>query len=224
MAIGYGGIFCVVQAWQTLVAGILALVGALLTIIVLNCQIRQEGKHEKRRQERAERAARAVLPLALISLSEYAEHCVQLLKPRASRKLCTPDTPEAAETVAVPAIPDGSIPVFRDCARDASDNVAQCIHEMLCFLQIQRSRLDKYLKGKSNTVADKIDASDAFGHLLEAIEMQLRCEQLFDYARNRSEEPAALVHKNIETKLFFFDIPIAGEFERQLETYRFWQP
>jgi hypothetical protein len=71
------------EAWfnryQTLVAGALAFLGALLTVQGIKAQIKQASDVEKYRREREEIAARAKLLMALNVLSNYAETCIREL-------------------------------------------------------------------------------------------------------------------------------------------------
>jgi ABC-type nickel/cobalt efflux system permease component RcnA len=71
----------VVDHWQTLVTGIIALVGAWWTVRGIRSQIKQTIEFERDQHEREERAARSVLPMALSEIAQYAIDCIKLLKP-----------------------------------------------------------------------------------------------------------------------------------------------
>jgi hypothetical protein len=66
-----------VDHWQTLIAGGAALLAAVVTIVVLNCQIHQTRKLANDQRRRRERASLAVLPLALSELQQYARACIR---------------------------------------------------------------------------------------------------------------------------------------------------
>jgi hypothetical protein len=65
--------------WQTLIAGLIALVGAYWAVSGIGLQIAQADELEELRRVRAEAAAKAVLPLSLSELSKYCRECIQLV-------------------------------------------------------------------------------------------------------------------------------------------------
>src|SRR4051794_8372567 len=65
--------------WQTLIAGMLALLGAYLTVKQIGRQINQANTSEERRRQREEDAAKAILPLSLSEIPAYCNECLQLL-------------------------------------------------------------------------------------------------------------------------------------------------
>jgi hypothetical protein len=66
--------------WQTLIAGMLALVGALLTVRYLRKQIVLTENMEIERRRREENAVKAVLPMALSEIVDYSTESIRLLE------------------------------------------------------------------------------------------------------------------------------------------------
>jgi hypothetical protein len=75
----YSGFTAWLDRWQALIAGVLALVGAIGTVYFLYAQIRQAGDVDQARKSREELAAKTVLPLALSQLANYAGDCIRVL-------------------------------------------------------------------------------------------------------------------------------------------------
>src|SRR4051794_35525172 len=74
-----GGIGCWefwLNRYQTLIVGVVAFVGAFLTVQAVRAQIQQADRLEDERRERESYAARATLPLALSAITGYAEGCM----------------------------------------------------------------------------------------------------------------------------------------------------
>jgi len=71
-----GWLLAIVDHWQTLIAGGLALLVAGVTTVVLVCQIRQTAHHADDQRQRRARAVLTVLRLALSELQQYARACI----------------------------------------------------------------------------------------------------------------------------------------------------
>ena len=63
--------------WQTLVAGLIALIGALITTAVLIQQHSYDKKKHKEEKEKTEFYMRSLIPDALSDLISYSEKCFQ---------------------------------------------------------------------------------------------------------------------------------------------------
>ncbi len=70
---------CIINEWQTLTAGLLALGGALWTVKAIRDQIAQQDRAEEERRWRRHQAARTALPAALIVLSRYHKQALDML-------------------------------------------------------------------------------------------------------------------------------------------------
>jgi hypothetical protein len=75
----YSGFTAWLDRWQALIAGVLALVGAIGTVYFLYAQIRQAGNVESSAEIEGGVGCETVLPLALSQLANYAGDCIRVL-------------------------------------------------------------------------------------------------------------------------------------------------
>ena len=200
----------VIERWQTLIAGILALAAAAWTAILINKQILQSEKQEQNRVQRRLVAARATLPLALSGICNYAKDvCSEL-------KLIYPFTETAGVKFGIPTFTITPVPVslISDLERmieaTTSPSVANRIADIICEIQTLNARthdLDEKLHspsyvGKRESVTN---------YLIQSAELLSLAESLFKYARRRSDEVgdfdsdtvhAAFVHLGLDTAGF----------------------
>lgn len=174
---------CVLDRWQTLATGILALIGAGLTVWFIHRQIKQTAYMEKARLLREEQAAKAVLPLALAELAQYAEDCIRLIAP-----FIPPNgNPSALPTdFVVPRIPEGTIDPLRDCARYADPQIAEQIHTMLGKLQVQHGRLESIRQRTSQHHMRTLHYYEGIRAVIDAAELDALMIDLLLYARGTS--------------------------------------
>jgi hypothetical protein len=150
--------------WQTLAAGLLALLGAWLTVRQIRRQIAQVDTAAEALRKRSETAAKAVLPLALSEVSGYASRCMLLL----GKLIETPGTKISSDCSA-PALPQEVISTLQDCVRYANDDIQKKIAVLLGKIQVQRARLIYYIetnRGEEAPIGEGaeriIDAADVY--------------------------------------------------------------
>jgi hypothetical protein len=168
--------------YQTFIAGVLAITGALATIRGVRAQIADATIREERRRSREELAARAVLPLALSSLIDYAETCL-----RGLRVLTRVARPRAVTAVSFPALPQDIISPIRDCIRSAGPENVRGLADLLDWVQVQHARLrdlEADLRTPRSVLGRKLNVEQA---IIDAAELYHRASDLFSYGR-RSEE------------------------------------
>lgn len=170
------------ERWQTLVAGILALLGAWLTVIAIRRQIGQAEQLENQRNIREGRAARAVLPLALSELTQYSTDCIKIFEYCYLANLNT--THQIPEGLSTPRIPDGILEQLQACARFGDDEVASKIWELLAWLQIQHSRLVTLIRRiDGHNKKTMVLGVEVLNSTLDSVELIVKCENLFPYSR-----------------------------------------
>lgn len=167
----------VLYDWQTLLAGLLALVGAWLTVQSVRTQIKRTEAQAEAARKREEFAAKAILPLALSQLSIYGQDCIRLLSPLAAQ----PHIPEGTQT---PRVPESAISVLQECTRYADERIASKIAVLLGKLQIQQSRLNELLTRRGGEV---IIGHEITSNMIDAADVYARTADLYDYARNVEE-------------------------------------
>jgi hypothetical protein len=170
--------------YQTIISGFLAVMGALVTVIVINKQIRQADRHETERRRRENFAARAMMPAALSELSEYSIACVRALLP------LLPEAPgqlvPAELSVNAPPIPPEAVFTLRHAIQFGDDPVAENIADLIRKLQIQHSRI-RNIRNWMSTSARIIVRANILEFTLDALEIYARCAKLFAYARRETD-------------------------------------
>jgi hypothetical protein len=189
--------------WQTLVAGILALLGAGLTVWLIHRQIKQANDFERDRHIREERAARIVLPVALSAIAQYAIDCIQLLKPFAP---VTGKGPQVPVGMTAPRIPDGILEPMQASARYADTPIAEEIGGTVAWLQAQHSRLEGLIERAAGRFGKDIWNVEAIGAIMDAAELHARCGKLFPYSRGSTPDPELTFQKQLQTALFLAGI------------------
>lgn len=175
-----------VDHWQTLVAGMLALCGAGFTVWIIKKQIKQAADQEKQRLRREEQAAKAVLPLALAELAQYAGDCIRAIAPYVP---ASGESPEFPADFVAPRIPEGTVEPLRESARYANADVATQIRVMVGKLQVQHSRLEIARQHARQGQVQTLPYNEGIRAIIDAAELHVLIGDLLLYARERSADP-----------------------------------
>jgi hypothetical protein len=172
----------IIYNYQTLIAGSLALLGAIWTVSTIKRQIKQAGDQEKERRERKHLVAQAMASDALSQLSNYARSCVKLL----STLLPVEGEQTVTATVnnEVPPIPAGAVLTLGGCLEFGDGPIRKDIADLIRKLQIQHSRLID-IKSWLNDEEKLVVRSNIIDFILDALEVYARCAKLFPYARDQ---------------------------------------
>lgn len=181
----------ILKEYQDLIAGLVALVAAGFTILVINRQIMQAERLAEDNRRRRGYAARSMMPSALSSMSNYAQQCAKI--PLHVIENSTVDeglliAQPVANRPPVPLIPAGELSVLRDCIECADEAIQMQIADLISQLQIQNSRL----RGLYSEIDD--DKEHALTRhyveelVIDALELYARSSMLFDYARRKTED------------------------------------
>ena len=184
--------------WQTLVAGLLALLGAWLTVRDLRRQIDQTHRLDDDRRLREERGAKSVLSLALSELADYAIDCIKLALPYAPAVGAAPPVPAGMQA---PPIPVAILEPMQACAKFADRSVGADIAALLGLLQIQHSRLESLVARAGRRSPPEIWTVEAIGAVMDAAELHARCGDLFPYARGSKPDPNLTFQQQLQTAL-----------------------
>ena len=174
----------VVHAYQDLIAGILALIGAAGAVSAVIYQIRDARKMEEERRERQMYAARSMMPHALTSLCEYAESCCKELKDVAGK---TP--PKNGEQVKfppkfnIPQISELPLAPLQQLLEFGDEEIQNNISRLLQALQVQQSRLQH----RNMPLSIDVFGYQYYTRIAEALEVHARAGALFPYARRTAE-------------------------------------
>lgn len=178
-----------VEQYQTLIAGVLAFVGAWWTVRKLSAQIRQSGLIENERRERSHMAARTVMPAALSELDEYASACLRFLEqfhlnPNASGVIT------AALNIPVPSVPAETLLTLRECIQFGDQSVAELVADMISKIQIQNARLISTTR-RLNQPGQLIVQRNIDTYVVDALEIRARAFKLLPYARRAADASPA---------------------------------
>jgi hypothetical protein len=167
--------------WQTLIAGMLALVGALITVRQIGRQIDQVAASAETQRSREEDAAKAVLPLALSQICQYSADCLQLLIGFVPGRGGAPAVTTASR---VPEIPSSAVTMLQTCARHAAPDVVTKIAGLLNKLQVQHARLESLL---DRSLGRPMHTSEGLDAMVDAVDIHAKAGALFQYGRNLAE-------------------------------------
>lgn len=208
--------------WQSLNVGALAFSSSLIAFSI------SKFKEEKQR-EREFRAAQSFLPEALSELSNYLKLSSRILKDRAEKSLSnnrnkyikTPGTENLPgctlfelEQFEIPAVPDNYKEVFTNCIRHAKPDVGEYLADILRELQIYNSRIQ-------DMNAENLQSYDMYYKtcLYRLGELQALINNLFDFARNESDQLEPFANKWEDYDIAYRNLSIRLEDFRNLEEF-----
>lgn len=146
--------------WQTLIAAIIALIAALLTVIIMHRQTKHQINDVADKARRKNLSARAHMPDALSRLHAYIKS--------ASRYIENPD-------LDYPEPPTDQIGVLKSSIEHIDVEAAEKAFRLITKYQIHRSRLDSYRD--NNRFSRQADLQ------YDVILLMAYTNDLFDYGR-----------------------------------------
>ncbi len=169
--------------WQTLIAGVLAIMAAGFGGLFVYGQTLQARRLHDDQTRRRLRAARALSPLAVSALSAYAKETAQALhalRPAAEGR------PSLVPTV--PAIPVEIIPQLEKLIEAAGYRPGEAIAAVLRKLQVQSARTSDLLAEIASGKLSGLGVNTRRdGAILDAAEVGALTARLFDFARGKTE-------------------------------------
>ena len=178
-----------VGKYQTLIAGCLALFGAMLTVTLIRRQISLAEAHHNDLIERNLVAARSVLPMTLSELVRYGENCLSISFDIARRRAISNEFRRPSE---------GVFEAFRKVIKYAPEEKQSEMAGLLSNLQVQISRLTRELESYTPlNRAERLypgnirlgDQNNSKHHyILDAAKLIFQSEDLLEYARGKEDE------------------------------------
>ncbi|ELA7191830.1 hypothetical protein RAL08_000282 [Vibrio parahaemolyticus] len=160
-------------SWQALNVGMLAFGSSLIAFNI-------SRYHVTKQLEREFIAAKAFLPQALNELCDYFRKSAKVLS-EAYESSKESQRKRNALKAEIPDTPERHIPVFKECIKSATPDVAEYLAKVLMLLQIHDSRMQVIrTEGVGNPSYRK-------SCLYSLAELQVLVDGLFDFARG--EEP-----------------------------------
>jgi hypothetical protein len=178
----------VVKEWQALIAGSLALAGALGTIAIIHRQVVHGKELEDERRRRRHIASAGLLPLALSGLCQYSRECVTSL-----RGLYDNAADDNAAEDVIQGIPlqrpepcPRDVTILRECVETAEDEAQPAILALLRHMQVQCARYADIVETANGTPRREdavVTALNVDTNIIDPLELYARCSAIFDYAR-----------------------------------------
>ncbi len=170
------------KEWQTLAAGFLALIAAIITMCFMWEQLDFQRRQSKERLRRRQQACRAALPADLSTIIDYLEDCSCVVT-TALRRKCEP--PEKPTVIEIPKLEDRVIKNLQDLIEHIVDERnAIAIAEILRIYQIQHSRLSWMLATFNHPDRNGIEIEDVVPY---TVKLFLHVESAFEFSRNKKE-------------------------------------
>lgn len=172
--------------WQSILAGLAAIVAALVGGYFIQGQVRLAEEQERERIRRKHAAARAMLPLALASLSEYADACARLLRNIHIQCSGSAVPPAALQNLRLPDLPASTTADLRLMVESSGFVEGEAIAEILRNIQVLASRLRSLQGPHALGHVEMLDNIEAY--MINAAEIKAQADELFDYARGRTND------------------------------------
>lgn len=174
-------LFSTWHSWQTFNAAILALIS---TGVILVYQYKMEAVKDERKLI----AAMAYLPLKLRDFQTYIDSCVPYLE-KAYSIAKNGETDVKGELCSIyPSEPEQYAEVLEKCIVYASDPVSHSLAEFLRSIQICFSNLRVLGEDLSSENTQLVTTQTVLSKMLIVIELSIRVERLYNFARRQSSE------------------------------------
>jgi hypothetical protein len=178
-------IFNLIYDYQTLIAGLIAVAGAALTIRRMQAQIDQELEIETRQRQRKLRAARAMLPLILTSFVDYARKCgtsASHLLNEAEGNSVIPHEAIKRHSVGLPvSYPLENANDLRGLIEHEGEDNVLVLSELISVSQLIKTNHESLFDPDQHTIIDK---NNVYAVLLYCAELDARASAFFGYARS----------------------------------------
>ena len=191
----------IAKEWQTLIAGLLALFGAYLTIRVINRQMRAQELQFKKIQTSKSWAARARIADALSDLTTFNSNAV--------RAIVHADAP-------TPAPPLEAIEALKAVIEHSEPAASERTFKLVTNFQVYRSRLESFIQRRSDATPLSSEVSEL---LYDAAFFQALTNSLYDYARNDSEHGPTDELSNEDVMTGLSNALTLGELSSNRENY-----
>jgi hypothetical protein len=179
----------VLDHWQTLVTGVLAIVAAFIGGGFVHYQTQMARVADRDRLTRRHAAARSTLPIVLSGMMEYARHVGAGLR---RLYLSSADDSVPRDAIVgweIPLLPTDATRALSEVIEAASNEMAEVISDLLSQLQVQNVRL-RGMKddaivgtpGRRNLLKIELDS-----YIIDIADIYARCEALLGYARRETD-------------------------------------
>ena len=203
-----------IYQYQTLIAGVIALVAAAVSFWMIYQQILQARKFAEEENDREQRAARPILSFVMVSLLNYSQHCYKVL--RLSYRDLIPNSngfvPYPRLDGEIPNVPAGVFEAIKENLKYGTPSAISVLSRLLSKLQIQNSRM---LQLKDNESKDEFHSlRELHVYAADSLELITYCVRMFAYSRSEIDEvdteinSGHLIHAAVETEIFASQDPL----------------
>lgn len=179
----------VAKDWQSLEAGALAIIAALIGACALYGQTKTNIDLEKARLSRQLRARRAVLPLTLSSLHGWSDACGRSLL--RTYHQANGSAVLLANAQNIPRVPPEAVPSLERFVEACDEAGAVSVSNLIGDIQIFEARTQSFGLPSSGIGQRNVLCADIESHLIGIGTIAAQIGTLFDYSRRRSEETKA---------------------------------
>ncbi len=159
-----------IQDWQTLITGLLALAAAWMTVSQMKKQMAEDRNRHVKALDRQAWAARAQMPDAL---SEFAQFCRNVVLQLNN------------ETAEMPPLPTEGIETLKLVITHIDNNASHRVFELLGHYQVHNARLNSLISSGHPLNSNSPDWTQA---LYDVSLLQAQVNSLYDYGRNNTEK------------------------------------
>ena len=175
-----------VKEFQTLISGIIALSGALITVIVIQRQIASSERNHEDLLERNLVSARSLLPMELSDLVTYGENCLSISFRMAQGRAID----------SFQGLSGNHNDVFREVIKYAPRERQEQMAELLAHLQVQITRMRRvvanYRPMNNSELLYEPRAGDEDANkrenIIDAAKVIFQAEDLFCFARREESQ------------------------------------
>lgn len=177
--------------WQTQTGVAFAVAAAILGATAVLYQTAATRRGEEERRARRFVALRAVLPLTLSELTDYAAACAKIHETLLSP---TFGIPIVAPGIQCPSLPNGLVDRLAEIIEASDERHTRPLVVLIQHVQIQHARVQRTKVAASGASRSLLFRPNVIAGIVDAAELHARCGNLFIYAREDADSPAAPIH------------------------------
>ena len=176
-----------VKDWQTLIAGVIAIVAALMGGGFVYYQTLESRRQHNALLARRHAAARSVLPLTLSALMENASTIAERLDTLRSSAVGG-RVPRGTAPFEYPEADHNLIGPLKDVIETAPESVSDAIATLLSDIQVLEARLRHAAAAPSTRSTSLVLTLNIVDYIINAATIYARCAALFEYARRETDD------------------------------------
>ena len=168
--------------WQTIIAGILAVVAAGFSVAMVRRQIALAQGQENDRIRRRHDATRASLPHTLMAVLDFAQASIDLMRNAKleTNKSSGDDVESSQNSLPVPLKLISALERMIEAAPEG--NIRDTLSDIIARIQVNSARLRTFMKPETTILPHFVE------NVIDAAELYSFAASLFPYARRESDK------------------------------------